>query len=283
MRHTGKTTVILAATATLALGASACSAPSDSDAGSGDENAALVVGATSTPQADILNYVKKELAGKEDLKLDVQEFDDYSLINPATEDGDVDANYFQHKAFLDDWNKEHHTHIAPVVNVHVEPLGLYSKKHDKVSELTSGSTIGLPDDVSNQGRALKLLAGEGLIKLKDGVGSDARLSDITDKKGLKFEEVRAPQIAPHLPDFDAAVINGNFAIAAKLKPSKDALALESTEHNPYANFLAVKKGNEDDARVKKLATLLNSAEVKKFIQDKYTDGSVLPAFGPVKD
>ncbi|MEC4017076.1 MetQ/NlpA family ABC transporter substrate-binding protein [Streptomyces sp. H27-D2] len=282
MRYTVKITAAAAAAAALTLGLSACSAPSDSDTSDGDKNAPLVVGATSAPHAEILNFVKAELAKKHGLKLDVKEFDDYQLINPATENGDLDANFFQHKAYLDDFNKKQGTHIVPVVNVHIEPIGLYSKKHQKLSELKAGSLIGIPDDVSNQGRALNLLGDKGLIKLKSGVGANAKLSDVKDSKGIKFREVKAGQIAPQLPDYDAAVINGNYAIAAKLKPSKDALALEPTKNNPYANFLAVKKGNESDPRVKKLAKLLNTAEVKKFIQDKYTDGSALPAFGPVQ-
>ncbi|GCD47151.1 MetQ/NlpA family ABC transporter substrate-binding protein [Streptomyces paromomycinus] len=283
MRTTRNITVAVAAAAAVALGASACSAPSDvSSSGGGkkaDSSAPLTVAASPTPHGAILNFVRDKLAAKEGLKLEVKEFNDYNLPNKVTEDGQVDANFFQHKPFLDTYNKKNGTHVVPVVNVAIEPLGVYSKKVEKLSELTAGNTVSVPNDPSNEGRALKLLADNGVITLKKGVGSDAKLTDVEDAKGIKITELEAGQVAPRLADVDAAVINGNFAIGAQLKPSTDALALEKAEGNPYANFLAVKKGNEDDPRVKKLAKLLNSPEVKKFIEDKYTDGSVIPAFG----
>lgn len=282
MRSKTRITLAAALAAAVGLGSAACSAPSDSDpSAKGDKNAPLVVGANPTPHGDILNFVKQELAAKEGLKLEVKEFADYTQLNPATESGDVDANFFQHKPFLDDFNQQKGTHIAPVANVHVEPLALYSKKVDKLSGLKPGSTVALPNDATNEGRALNLLAGKGLIELKKGVGAKATLGDVTDKKGLKFTELEAPQIPARLADVDAAVINGNFAIGAKLTPSKDALAIEEAKNNPYANFLAVKKGDEDDPRVKKLAELLQSEQVKEFIEKKYSDGSVIPESGPI--
>lgn len=282
MRTTRNITVAAVAAAAVALGASACSAPSDVSSSGGkkaDGNAPLTVAASPTPHGAILNFVRDKLAAKEGLTLEVKEFNDYNLPNKVTEDGQVDANFFQHKPFLDTYNKKNGTHVVPVVNVAIEPLGVYSKKVEKLSELTAGNTVSVPNDPSNEGRALKLLADNGVITLKKGVGSDAKLTDVEDAKGIKLTELEAGQVAPRLADVDAAVINGNFAIGAQLKPSTDALALEKAEGNPYANFLAVKKGNEDDPRVKKLAKLLNSPEVKKFIEDKYTDGSVIPAFG----
>ncbi|MEV0276165.1 MetQ/NlpA family ABC transporter substrate-binding protein [Streptomyces sp. NPDC050610] len=284
MRDTIKISAAVAVAAALTVGLSACSAPSDTDSGGkkGDADAKLVVAASPTPHAVILDYVKDKLAKKAGLNLEVKEFNDYNLPNTSTENGDVDANFFQHKPFLDEFNKKNKTHIVPVVNVEIEPLGLYSKKADKLSDIKSGAKIAVPNDATNEGRALKLLADHKLIDLKPGVGADAKLSDITDKKGLSFTELEAPQIPTRLKDVDAAVINGNFAIGAHLKPSQDALALEQVKDNPYANFLAVKKGNEHDPRIEKLAKLLNSDEVKKFIESKYTDGSVLPAFGPAK-
>ncbi|MGO4755615.1 MetQ/NlpA family ABC transporter substrate-binding protein, partial [Streptomyces sp. 2MCAF27] len=168
--------------------------------------------------------------------------------------------------------------IVPVVTVHLEPLGLYSHKVKKVDDLKSGATVAIPNDTVNEARALKLLDANGVIKLKSGVGNEATPKDIADNpKGLEFKELEAPQLPRALDDVDAAVINGNYAIEADLKPAKDALVLESPENNPYGNFLAVKKGNEDDPRVKKLAKLLTSPEVKKFIKDKY-DGSVIASF-----
>ncbi|WP_370418504.1 MetQ/NlpA family ABC transporter substrate-binding protein [Streptomyces sp. QH1-20] len=286
MRTTIKLTAAVAAAAALTLGLSACSAPSDtSSSGSGkkgkdaDPKATLVVAASPTPHADILNYVRDNLAEKAGLKLEVKEFNDYVLPNTATQNGEVDANFFQHRPYLDDFNKKNKTDIVPVVNVEIEPLGLYSKKIDKVADITSGHTVAVPNDATNEGRALKLLADNGVIKLKDGVGAEAKLSDIEDKKGVKFTELAADQVPSRLADVDAAVINGNFAIGAKLNPAKDALALEKAEGNPYANFLAVKRGNEADPRIEKLSKLLNSDDVKKFIEKKFSNGAVLPAFG----
>ncbi|WP_267245737.1 MetQ/NlpA family ABC transporter substrate-binding protein [Streptomyces sp. PR69] len=267
------------ASAALALGLTACGTASDPDSGSGKADASkpLVVAASPTPHADILTYVKDKLAAKAGLKLEVKEFTDYVLPNTATESGQVDANFFQHRPYLDDFNKKNGTHIVPVADVHLEPLGLYSKSAKDLKDLKAGQTVAVPNDTTNEGRALKLLADNGLITLKDGAGADAKLSDIADPKGLKFKELEAATLPRALNDVDAAVINGNYAIEADLKPAADSLALEKAEGNPYANFLAVKEGNENDPRVKKLVGLLNSPEVKKYIEDTY-DGSVIPAF-----
>ncbi|MCW8217718.1 MetQ/NlpA family ABC transporter substrate-binding protein [Streptomyces halstedii] len=281
MRKNIKLTAAAAATVALALGLTACGTDSDPASGKAsdaDASKALVVAASPTPHADILNYVKKNLADKAGLKLEVKEFTDYVLPNTATENGQVDANFFQHKPYLDDFNEKNGTHIVPVVNVHLEPLGLYSKKAKDLKDLKAGQTVAVPNDTTNEGRALQLLAENGLITLKDGVGTNAKLSDITDKKGLEFKELEAATVPRALNDVDAAVINGNYAIEAGLKPGQDSLALEKAEGNPYANFLAVKEGNEKDARVQKLVKLLNSDEVKKYIEDTY-QGSIVPAFG----
>ncbi|MFE5243996.1 MULTISPECIES: MetQ/NlpA family ABC transporter substrate-binding protein [unclassified Streptomyces] len=283
MRKNIKITAAAAATAALAFGLSACGTDSDpaskSESGaSADSSKALVVAASPTPHADILNFVKDNLAEKAGLKLEVKEFTDYVLPNTATENGQVDANFFQHKPYLDDFNKKNNTHIVPVVNVHLEPLGLYSKTVKDLKDIKAGQTIAVPNDTTNEGRALQLLADNGLITVKDGVGTNAKLSDITDKKGLEFKEIEAATVPRALDDVDAAVINGNYAIEADLQPATDSLALESADSNPYANLLAVKEGNEKDARVQKLVKLLNSDEVKKFIEDTYK-GSIIPAFG----
>ncbi|WP_069173309.1 MetQ/NlpA family ABC transporter substrate-binding protein [Streptomyces griseus] len=283
MRKNIKITAAAAATAALALGLAACGTDSDPAAKGGtgadaDTSKALVVAASPTPHADILEYVKKNLAPKAGLKLEIKEFTDYVLPNTATENGQVDANFFQHKPYLDDFNKKNGTHIVPVVDVHLEPLGLYSKKAANIKDIKAGQTVAVPNDTTNEGRALQLLADNGLITLKAGVGTSAKLSDITDKKGLEFKELEAATVPRALNDVDAAVINGNYAIEAGLKPGKNSLALESADKNPYANFLAVKEGHEKDARVQKLAKLLNSDEVKKYIEDTY-QGSIIPAFG----
>lgn len=283
MRNTIKITGAVAVAAALTVALSACSAPSDPDTNkTGDANAPLVVGATSVPQGQILEYIGKELAPKRDLKIKVQIYDDYELVNPATQDGSLDANYFQTKEYLDLSNKKSGGDIVPVVNVHVEPMGLYSKKHEKLTELKAGAVVGIPSDASNAGRALELLDKEGVIKLKDGAPAVPGLNDIADDKGIKITETKADALTTALPDFDAAAINGNYAVAGKLSPKKDALAVESSEDSPYANFLAVKKEKADDPRVEKLAALLNSDEVKKYIEDNYKDGSVLPSFGKSK-
>ncbi|MFJ8148438.1 MetQ/NlpA family ABC transporter substrate-binding protein [Streptomyces sp. NPDC096048] len=275
MRNTAKITTAVLAAGALTLGLSACGSGKDS---ASDTSGPLIVAASPTPHAEILNYVKDNLAKDADLDLEVKEFTDYVTPNTATEDGSVGANYFQTQPYLDDFNKKNGTHIVSVVDVHLEPLGLYSHKVDKADGLKSGATVAVPNDTVNEGRALQLLAANGLITLKDGVGTSATPSDITkNPKNLKFKELEAAQTPRSLDDVDAAVVNGNYAIEADLKPAEDSLLLESAEGNPNSNLLAVKEGQEDDPRVKKLAELLNSPEVKKFIEDKYA-GAVLPSF-----
>jgi D-methionine transport system substrate-binding protein len=282
VRTTLKITTTLAAAGALTLSLAACGSGSDSAAGGdADTGKPLVVAASPVPHAEILNYVKDHLAAKAGLKLKVREFTDYVLPNTATQNGEVGANFFQHQPYLDDFNKKQHTDIVPVVKVHLEPLGVYSKKDTKLSQLKSGDTVALPDDSTNAGRALLLLADHGLITLKKDAGIDATLGDVRDAKGLKFKELTAAQLPRALDDVDAAVINGNYALESGLKPAKDALALEKADGNPYANILAVKDGGQKDPRVKKLAKLLNSDAVKAYIQKKF-QGSIVPAFGPVK-
>ncbi|MEV5320614.1 MetQ/NlpA family ABC transporter substrate-binding protein [Streptomyces sp. NPDC052687] len=274
MRNTAKITTAVLAAGALTFGLTACGS---SDSGS-DTDGPLVVAASPVPHAEILNYVRDNLAKDAGLELEVREFTDYVTPNTATEDGSVDANYFQNQPYLDDFNKKKGTHIVPVVTVHLEPLGLYSHKVKSADDLKSGATIAVPNDTVNEARALKLLADNGLITLKDGVGNEATPADITkNPKKLKFKELEAAQTPRSLDDVDAAVVNGNYAIEADLQPAKDALVLESPKDNPYGNFLAVKEGNEDDPRVKKLAELLTSPEVEKFIEDKYA-GSVIASF-----
>ncbi|CAM5595565.1 MetQ/NlpA family ABC transporter substrate-binding protein [Streptomyces pilosus] len=275
MRNTAKIATAVLATGALTLGLTACGA--DDDAAS-DTSGPLIVAASPVPHAEILTFVKDNLAEKAGLDLEVKEFTDYVTPNTATEDGSVGANFFQTQPYLDDFNKKNGTHIVSVVDVHLEPLGLYSDKVGKAEELKKGATVAIPNDTVNEGRALQLLAANGLITLKDGVGTAATPADITkNPKDLKFKELEAAQTPRSLEDVDAAVVNGNYAIEADLKPAEDALVLEAAENNPNNNLLAVKEGQEDDPRVKKLAELLTSPEVKKFIEDKYA-GSVLASF-----
>ncbi|MFC9062918.1 MetQ/NlpA family ABC transporter substrate-binding protein [Streptomyces sp. NPDC048171] len=275
MRNTAKITTAVLATGALTLGLSACGSDKDS---ASDTSGPLVVAATPVPHAEILSYVKDNLAQKEGLDLEVKEFTDYVTPNTATEDGSVGANYFQTEPYLADFNKKNGTHLKSVASVHLEPLGLYSHKADKAGDLKNGATIALPNDTVTEARALQLLASEGLITLKDGAGNSATTADITkNPKNLEFKELEAAQTPRSLNDVDAAVINGNYALEADLKPAKDALVLESAKDNPNVNLLVVKEGQEDDPRVKKLAKLLTSPEVKKYIEDNFA-GSVLPSF-----
>ncbi|MEV6084207.1 MetQ/NlpA family ABC transporter substrate-binding protein [Streptomyces parvulus] len=275
MRNTAKITTAVLAAGALTLGLSACGSDKDS---ASDTSGPLVVAATPVPHAEILNYVKDNLAQKEGLDLEVKEFTDYVTPNTATEDGSVGANYFQTEPYLADFNKKNGTHLKSVASVHLEPLGLYSKKADKTGDLKNGATIALPNDTVTEARALQLLASEGLITLKDGAGNSATTADITkNPKDLEFKELEAAQTPRSLNDVDAAVINGNYALEADLKPAKDALVLESAKDNPNVNLLVVKEGQENDPRVKKLAKLLTSPEVKKYIEDNFA-GSVLPSF-----
>ncbi|AKZ54661.1 Methionine-binding lipoprotein MetQ [Streptomyces ambofaciens ATCC 23877] len=275
MRNTAKITTAVLAAGALTLGLSACGSDKDS---ASDTSGPLVVAATPVPHAEILNYVKDNLAEKEGLDLEVKEFTDYVTPNTATEDGSVGANYFQTEPYLADFNKKNGTHLKSLASVHLEPLGLYSEKADKAGDLKNGATIALPNDTVTEARALQLLASEGLVTLKEGAGNSATPADITkNPKNLKFKELEAAQTPRSLGDVDAAVINGNYALEADLKPAKDALVLESAEDNPNVNLLVVKEGQEDDPRVKKLAKLLTSPEVKKFIEENYA-GSVLPTF-----
>ncbi|MEV5313746.1 MetQ/NlpA family ABC transporter substrate-binding protein [Streptomyces sp. NPDC052610] len=277
MRNTAKITTAVLAAGALTFGLTACG--SDKDSGS-DTSGPLTVAATATPQAEILNYIKDNLAEKQGLELEVKEFTDYVTPNTAVDQGEVDANYFQHQPYLDDFNKKNGTDIVavPGATVHLEPLGVYSQGVKKLADLEKGATIAVPNDTTNEARALKLLEANGVIKLKAGVGYEATPKDIeSNPKNLEFKELEAAQLPRSLGDVDAAVINGNYALEADLSPAKDAIAAESPKDNPYGNFLAVKKGNEDDPRVQKLAKLLTSPEVKKFIDDEY-DGAVVAAF-----
>lgn len=238
----------------------------------------LTVAASPAPHAEILQYVQRRLAPKAGLRLEVREFTDYVLPNTATESGEVDANFFQHKPYLDDFNEKKDTDIVPVVDVELEPLGLYSHRVKKLEDIGRGATVALPNDTTNEGRALHLLDRHGLIELEPGAGQEATLSDVEDAKGLEFKELEAASVPRSLDDVDAAVINGNYALEAGLNPAEEALAAEREKGNPFTNFLAVKDGSQDDPRVRKLARLLNSPEVREFIEKKYK-GAILPSFG----
>jgi D-methionine transport system substrate-binding protein len=262
--------------AVLAVGVAACGGDDDKPAAaSNDTSKPLVVGASPVPHAEILNYIAKDLAPKAGLKLEVKEFTDYVLPNTALVDHQLDANYFQTPAYLADQEKARGFNAVSIVGVHIEPLGLYSRKVSDLASIPQGAQVAIPNDATNEARALRLLAANKLITLKDGSGETATVRDIADNpKGLKFAEVEAAQTPRALDDADLAVINGNYALEAKLTPAKDALALESAENNPNQNILVTLPAEQNDPRVKTLAKLLTSPEVKQFIDSKY-QGAVL--------
>src|SRR3954454_6001281 len=191
-----------------------------------------------------------------------------------------DVNYFQHVPYLDQQKKDNPSYkdLVPLEPVHLEPLGIYSKKVKDVHAVKNGGTVTLSNDPANEARGLKLLQQASLVTLKDGAGLDATPADVADNpKGLKFKTIAPANLPRTLDDADLAVINGNYAIEAKLSPAEDALVLESSQDNPYANLLVAKQSKVRDPRIRKLEQLLRSPEVKKLIQDKYR-GSVIPAF-----
>ncbi|WP_430790157.1 MetQ/NlpA family ABC transporter substrate-binding protein [Actinoplanes sp. G11-F43] len=263
------------AAATLTLGLAACGS-SDDTAASGDGT--LKVGVSPVPHGEILKYVADNLAAAEGLKIEIVEFNDYIQPNVALSEKQLDANYFQHIPYLDEEVAAKGYKFTALKPVHIEPLGVYSKTVKSLAEVPDGGVVAIPNDPSNSGRSLNLLAKNGLITLKDGVGVKATEQDIaTNPKNLQFKALEAAQLPRSLEDTAISVINGNYAIETGLKPSTDSLALETGDDNPYANLVVVRAGDEADERVVKLEKLLHSAEVKKFIEDKY-QGSVLAAF-----
>ncbi|NUP64953.1 MAG: ABC transporter substrate-binding protein [Nonomuraea sp.] len=269
--------------AALSLLLAACgtsqSATTTPEAGKAAESAdtVLKVGASAVPHAEILKFVKDNLAPAAGLKLEIVEFSDYVQPNVQLDEGQLQANFFQHKPYLDDFNASKGTKLSFVTPVHLEPLGLYSKKITSLTALASGATVAVPNDATNLGRSLKLLADNGLVKLKDGAGTAATERDVTENpKNLQFKPLEAAQLPRSLDDVDAAVINGNYAIEAGLKPATQALVLEKTEGNPYVNGLVVQTGHEKDANIVTLGKLLQDPKVKDFIKQKY-EGSVIPA------
>ncbi|MBC7342857.1 MAG: MetQ/NlpA family ABC transporter substrate-binding protein [Clostridia bacterium] len=268
--------ILLVATATLlAVGLFGCGGTKSG--GSGETT--LVVGATPVPHAEILEQVKPMLKEK-GINLEIKEFTDYNTPNISLAEGSINANYFQHWPYLDDWNKKNGKTLTYTVAVHFEPLGLYSQKIKSLSELKPGAHIAVPNDTTNEARALLLLQDNGLLKLKEGAGIAATRNDIVENpKNLVIEELEAAQLTRALPDVDAAVINGNYALDAGLSP-KQAIVSESAQSlaaKTYANILAVRPEDKDNAAIKALSEALTSPEIKKFIEEKY-QGAVVPVF-----
>ena len=237
----------------------------------------LKVGATSVPHAEILEQIKDDLK-KDGIELQIVEFSDYVQPNLATNDKELDANYFQHQPYLDDFVKEHpEVKLVSAGGIHIEPMGVYSKKVKDLKELADGATVAIPNDPTNGGRSLLLLAKAGLITLKDGVGITATVQDIAaNPKNLKFQELEAAQVPRTLDDVDAAVINSNFAMQVQLNPTKDTLFQEGAE-SPYVNIVAVRAGDENRPEIQALIKALKSEKVKKFIEEQYK-GAVVATF-----
>lgn len=259
--------------AVTALALAGCSAQSTEAA---DPNAPLVVGASSVPHAQVLRYVEQQLAPAAGLKLRIVEFSDFVQPNLKLGDGELGANYFQHQPYMTDFAGQHGLKLAFVAGVHLEPLGLYSRKVRSVRALPAGASVAVPKDATNLGRALRLLAAQGLLTLKPGVAQPTERDVASNPRDLRLRLLEAAQIPRSLTDLDAAVINGNYALQARLNPAKDALALESSQRNPYVNGLVTLTDRAQDPRVVKLAGLLRSAKVREFITARY-QGSVLPA------
>jgi D-methionine transport system substrate-binding protein len=259
----------------LALTLVACLAACNGNA----DSKTIKVGATPAPHAEILEVIKEELA-KEGYTLEIVEFDDYVLPNTALEEGQLDANYFQHVLYMNEFNASNGTHMVNAAGIHYEPFGIYAGKCKSLADLPDGAKIGVPNDATNEARALLLLEQEGLIKLKEGVGLNATKSDIVENPhNYEIYEAKAELLTTLLADVDIAVINGNYAIDAGLKVS-GALAVESAEGAAveyYQNIIAVKEGNEKSAKIQALIKALKSEAVKSFIQTKY-EGAVVPLF-----
>ena len=239
----------------------------------------LKVGATPAPHAEILEQVKPILA-KEGITLDIVEYNDYNTPNDAVEDGSLDANYFQHITYMNNYNEANGTHLVSVAAIHYEPFGLYAGKTASIADLADGAQVAVPNDATNEARALLLLEQEGLIKLADGVGINATKLDIVENpKNIEIVELEAAQIPSRLADVDLAVINGNYALDAGLKVA-DALAVEASDGaaaTAYANVIAVKEGNENSDAIKALVEALESDAIRDYINETYS-GAVVPLF-----
>ena len=236
----------------------------------------LKIGATPVPHAELLNFVKPILA-KDGIDLEIIEFSDYVKPNLALNDKELDANFFQHTPYLEKFAAERKLALVTLTKVHIEPMGIYSKTIKSLDSLPNGAKIAIPNDPTNGGRALALLQSAKLLKLKDGVGINGTPNDIVDNpKSFSVIEIEAALLPRSLDDVSISVINSNFAMEAKLNPVKDSLFTEPKD-SPYANILAIRKGDETRPELQKLAKALTSPEVKKFIEEKYK-GAVVPAF-----
>lgn len=270
----GSLAAIVAASALLLVG---CGSKSSDNAA--QKTTTITVGASSTPHAKILEHVKPQLK-KEGIDLKVKVFDDYVMPNKALASKELDANYFQHKPFLNNWNKKNNGTLVNAGGVHLEPIGVYSQKYKNLKDLPANSTVLVSSSVADYGRVLQIFKDAGLITVKKGVNMEtANFDDIaTNKKHLKFKHTYEPKLMPKLYEANeaaATVINANYAVQAGLDPQKDSIALEK-KSSPYVNIVAVRKGDTKKAAIKKLMKALQSKDTQDWIKKEYK-GGVLPA------
>ncbi len=259
-----------------AASGSAGSASGSAAASTPSETVTLKVAASPTPHAEILNAVKGVLA-EQGIDLQITEYGDYVVPNTAVEEGDEDANYFQHQPYLDNFNAENGTHLVSAGGIHIEPMGVYAGKTTALADLPDSATIAIPNDATNEGRALLLLEAQGLIKLKDSSNLESTPNDIAENsKNLQFKELEAAMIPNTVEEVDLSVINCNYALQAGFNPVEDALAIEDS-NSPYVNIIAVKEGHENDPAIVALVAALQSETAREFITSTY-NGAVVPAF-----
>ncbi len=264
---------ILVVALALVLSLTACG---KKEANNTKESNKVVIGVSPAPHKEIAEKAK-EILRKDGIELEIKEFDDYVIPNTALTEKEIDMNFFQHAPYLENFNKERGTDIVSLGAVHVEPLGVYSKKYKSLSELKSQDEVIIPNDATNGARALKLLEENGVIKLKENAGLEATEKDIADNpKNLKFVAVEAATIPRAYEDSAIAVINSNYALEANLSPKKDSIAIEKAEGNPFANILAVRAEDKDNETYKKVLQAFQSDEVRKFIEEKF-NGEIIPA------
>ncbi len=261
----------------LAVGLAGCGdKTADAPKADAEKPAVLSVGVSPVPHADIIRFVEPQLK-KEGVSLKIVEFSDYVQPNLALAEKELDANFFQHKPYLDEFAKEHKLDLESLVAVHLEPMGVYSKTVKNVADTPEGAKVAIPNDPTNGGRALKVLESVGLIKVRPEAGILATKQDIVENpKKLEVIEIEAAQLPRSLDDVALAVINSNFALGANLNPKKDAIAVESKD-SPYANVVAIRKGDGSRPEIQKLKAALTSPDVKKFIDEKF-QGAILAAF-----
>ena len=279
MRHSRSLRTLAGLGVAAALVLSACSSGSTGSSSSSNGATTITVAASPSPHAKILKYIQDNLAKDTGININIKEFTDYDLPNRALDQGEVDATYHQTVPYLEKAKQQFNYDFTPGKGIHLEPLAIYSSKHKSLDELPEkGGIIGVISDVTNQERALRLLAANGFVEIP--ASGDVNVYTVKKLKNFDFKEIDGPILVSNLGETDYSVINGNFAQEGGLAPSRDGLAVESPENNPSVNVLVWKtnvSGDKAEA-VKKLDELLHSDQVKKYIEDTWKDGSVIPAF-----